>query len=73
MFALLSGGGLKMGQAIGSTDGRGEYPRTRPVGPQDLLATIYHVLGIDYRQVFHDNSGRPIPILNEGKPIEELV
>jgi hypothetical protein len=73
MFALLAGGGLKMGQAIGSTDGRGEYPRTRPVGPQDLLVTIYHVLGIDYRQVFHDNSGRPIPILNEGKPIEELV
>jgi hypothetical protein len=73
MFALLAGGGLKMGQVVGSTDARGEYPRTRPVGPQDVLATVYHVLGIDYRKVFHDNSGRPIAILNEGKPIEELV
>jgi hypothetical protein len=73
MFALLSGGGLKMGQVVGSTDGRGEYPRTRPVGPQDVLATVYHVLGIDYRQVFHDTSGRPITVLNEGQPIEELI
>src|SRR5579871_6293699 len=73
MFAVMAGGGLKMGQVIGSTDGRGEYPRTRPVGPQDVLATMYHVLGIDTSKVFHDNSGRPITILNEGKPIEELV
>jgi hypothetical protein len=73
MFAVLAGGGLKMGQVVGSTDGRGEYPRTRPVGPQDVLATVYHVLGIDYRQVFHDDSGRPITVLNEGKPIEELI
>jgi uncharacterized protein (DUF1501 family) len=73
MFALFAGGGLKMGQVVGSTDPKGEYPKTRPVGPQDVLATVYHVLGIDYRTVFHDNGGRPIPVLNEGKPIEELV
>jgi hypothetical protein len=73
MFAVLAGGGLKMGQVVGSTDARGEYPRTRAVGPQDVLATIYHVLGIDTQQVFHDSSGRPIMVLNEGKPIEELV
>jgi hypothetical protein len=51
------------GQVVGSTDARGEYPRTWPVGPRDVLATVYHVLGIDYRKVFHDNSGRPIAIL----------
>jgi hypothetical protein len=73
MFAVFAGGGLKMGQVVGSTDPRGEYPKTRAVGPQDVLATVYHVLGIDYRQVFQDNSGRPIAILNEGQPIAELV
>jgi hypothetical protein len=73
MSVLFAGGGLKMGQVVGSTDARGEYPKTRAVGPQDVLATIYHVLGIDYRTVFQDDSGRPIAILNEGQPIAELV
>jgi hypothetical protein len=40
--------------------------------PSDLLATIYKVLGIDTQQSFKDHSGRPIPILDRGKPIEEL-
>jgi hypothetical protein len=73
LSVLLAGGGLKMGQVVGSTDSKAEYPRTRELGPQDVLATMYHVLGIDYRQIFHDASGRPIPILNEGKPIQELI
>jgi uncharacterized protein (DUF1501 family) len=73
MSVVFAGGGLKMGQTIGETDTRAEYPRSRPVGPQDVLATMYHVLGIDYRQEFYDNAQRPIAILNEGKPIEELV
>lgn len=70
---VFAGGGLKMGQMIGSTDAKAEYPKTRAVGPQDVLATMYHVLGIDYRHEFHDAARRPIPILNEGKPIDELV
>jgi hypothetical protein len=73
LSVLFAGGGLKMGQVVGETDGRAEYPKTRPLGPQDVLATVYHVLGIDYRHVFYDGSGRPIPVLNEGNPIEELV
>jgi hypothetical protein len=70
---VFSGGGLKMGQMIGSTDPKAEYPKTRAAGPQDVLATMYHVLGIDYRHEFYDGGQRPIPILNEGKPIEELL
>ena len=70
---VLAGGGLKMGQVVGSTDARAEYPRTRAVGPQDVMATMYHVLGIDYRAEFRDSAQRPIPILNEGNPIEELL
>jgi hypothetical protein len=73
MSVVFAGGGLKMGQMIGSTDPKAEYPKTRAVGPQDVLATMYHVLGIDYRHEFYDAAQRPIPILNEGKPIEELV
>jgi hypothetical protein len=73
LSVLLAGGGLKTGQVVGSTDPKGEYPRTRAVGPQDVLATVYSVLGIDYRHVFHDAGQRPVLVLNEGKPIEELV
>jgi hypothetical protein len=72
-FALLGGGGLKTGLAVGSTTAKGEYPKDRPVGPDDLVATLYHVLGIDTSRTFADKTGRPHPILNSGKPIEELV
>ena len=71
--ALISGGGLRMGQVIGATNRRGEYPVERPLTPKDLLATIYRHLGIDHRIEFRDLSGRPIPILSEGEPIRELV
>jgi hypothetical protein len=73
MSVLFAGGGLCMGQVIGSTDPRAEYPKTRPLGPQDVLATVYHVLGIDPRHEFYDTGRRPIAVLNEGKVIEELV
>lgn len=71
--ALVSGGGFKMGQVIGATNIRGEYPSTRPYSPQDLLATIYGHLGIDPARNLPDASGRPVPILHEGKPIPELI
>jgi uncharacterized protein (DUF1501 family) len=73
MSAVFAGGGLKMGQVVGATDATAESPKTRPIGPQDVLATIYHVLGVDVHHVFYDAGQRPIPILSEGKPIEELV
>lgn len=70
--ALVSGGGLKMGQVIGATNSKAEYPVERPYTPQDLLATLYRHLGVDYHQSFRDHAGRPIPILGEGTPIAEL-
>jgi hypothetical protein len=73
MSVIFAGGGLKMGQVIGSTDPRAEYPKTRAASPQDMLATMYHVLGIDYRHEFKDAGQRPIPILNQGVPIAELI
>ncbi len=73
MCALVSGGGLHMGQVVGATSSRGEYPRERPLTPQDLLATIYQHLGIDAGHEFHDFTGRPIPILSTGHPIREFA
>jgi Protein of unknown function (DUF1501) len=70
--ALISGGGLRMGQVVGATNAEGAYPKERPLSPKDLLATLYRHLGIDYRRDFKDFSGRPIPILSEGEPIQEL-
>jgi hypothetical protein len=73
MFAVLAGGGLKMGQAVGQSSPKGEAAVTRPLGARDLLATVYHVLGIDPRLQFVNSSGRPLPILTDGEPIAELV
>ena len=72
MSVLVSGGRLRMGQVVGSTDARGERPRERPLRPTDLLATVYAHLGIDPKLEFRDFTGRPLPILPDGEPIAEL-
>lgn len=72
MSAVLAGGGIRGGQIIGSTDAIGASPVDRPLGPGDLLASIYHVLGIDPTSTIQDRQNRPIPILESGKPIAEL-
>jgi len=69
---LLGGGGLKGGQAIGSSEPRGGDVQERPVSPQDLLATLYRALGIPLDLHIQDASGRPVSIVGAGKPIEEL-
>jgi hypothetical protein len=71
--ALLAGGGLRMGQVVGATNSKGEFPAHRPLTPKDLLATFYRHLGIASAASFLDHFGRPIPILSEGEPIRELV
>ncbi|MSU41895.1 MAG: DUF1501 domain-containing protein [Pedosphaera sp.] len=73
MSVLMSGGGLRMGQAIGTSNERGEEPKDRPIKPQDILATMYRHLGIDTRTTFNDHTGRPISLLSEGEVIRELV
>lgn len=73
MTALLAGGGMPMGQVVGSTTAKGEEPRDRRLHPNDLLATWYRYLGIDPRQTQADMSGRPLPLLPHGEPIRELV
>jgi hypothetical protein len=73
MFCLLGGGGLKGGQIVGETNRLGEYPASRPITCGDLHATIYHVLGVDPSVSFLNHAGRPVPAVDHGTTIEELV
>jgi hypothetical protein len=73
MSVFLAGGGLRMGQAIGATNSRGDEPRERPLTPNDLQATLYQYLGIPLTTHFPDHSGRPVPLLPRGEPIRELL
>jgi hypothetical protein len=69
----LAGGGLKMGQVIGESNSKVEVPKTTPIGPQDLMATVFHVLGLPQDLQYKDPTGRPTPMIVGGKPIQELV
>ena len=73
MSVLVSGGGMQTGQVIGSTNKKGEHPQDRPLDPNDLLATIYRHLGIDYKRHVPDLTGRPVPLIPSGTPIAELL
>ncbi len=73
MSILYAGGGLKMGQAIGTTNATAEYPTSKAASPGCVLSTMYHVLGIDPGHVFYDQAQRPLPVLSEGEPIKELI
>lgn len=73
MSVAMAGGGLRMGQAIGESDARGEFPTARPYSPGDVLATMYRVLGVDPETELPDLENRPMKVLPEGKPIPELV
>ena len=69
----LAGGGLRLGQAYGESTAKAETPKNKPVSPQDLMATVCHVLGIDPRMQFKDPSGRPTYLVETGKVIEDLI
>jgi hypothetical protein len=73
MSALVAGGGLKMGQAIGASSARGEYPKDRPYKVSNLLSTIYQAIGIDPSLTFPNGSGRPMYVLDDRDRVEELI
>jgi hypothetical protein len=70
--AAVAGGGIKGGRVVGASDAKGAEPAESPRTPQDVLATMYRHLGIDTAAQYNDHSGRPIPVLPSGSPIEEL-
>jgi hypothetical protein len=73
-FALVAGGGFKMGQVIGATNARAERSVGGSYIPQNLLATLYReVFGIDPATTLPDHSGRPVYLLDERESIKELL
>jgi hypothetical protein len=70
--AALAGGPIKGGRVLGSSDGNGAFPKSTPKTPQDVLATIYRHLGIDYTKQYLNAAGRPMSVLPSGNPITEL-
>jgi hypothetical protein len=73
MSALIAGGGLKTGQAVGASTSRGERPKDKPLSVPRVLATIYRAMGIDPAMTFLNGSGRPMHLLDERDPIPELL
>ncbi|HEX3725354.1 MAG TPA: DUF1501 domain-containing protein, partial [Pirellulales bacterium] len=69
----LAGGGLKMGQVIGESAPKADVPKSRAIRPQDLMATVLHVLGVDPHIQFMNQAGRPVYMVEDGQPISALV
>jgi len=70
-FAL-AGAGISGGQVFGSSDRHGAYPRDGRLEPQDLTATIFHLLGIHHNDTFTDMTGRP-SLVSKGEPLYSLL
>ena len=70
---VVGGGGIQGGRVVGASDRRAERPATDPHGPENLAATIYQLLGIDVTEEFYTPEGRPVPIVNNGRAIRELL
>ena len=69
----MAGGGLRMGQCVGESAPKVDVPHSEAIRPQDLMATIFHVLGIDPRLQFTNQAGRPVYMIEEGRAIQELI
>jgi uncharacterized protein (DUF1501 family) len=68
---LLAGGGIRGGQAFGTSDKRAEYPADNPVAPEHIAHTAFHALGIDDLHAI-DREGRPFHLMEDGRPLSEL-
>lgn len=68
---LMAGGGIGGGRVYGSSDNHGAYPNENPISPQELVATMYHSLGVSPEQVLYDSLNRPHQVL-AGQPIRDL-
>jgi hypothetical protein len=70
---ILAGAGIARGKVVGRSDRIAESVAERPVSPKDVLATTYHLLGIDAQTLVADRTGRPMPLLSEGSVIPEVL
>ncbi|MCA9176148.1 MAG: DUF1501 domain-containing protein [Planctomycetales bacterium] len=70
---ILAGGGIRRGAVIGASDKTASYPTTEPYGIQDLLRTVFQLMGVDANKTYYTPLGRPVPIVSGGKVIHELL
>jgi hypothetical protein len=70
---MVGGGGVQGGRVIGKSNERAERPAENPIGPEDLGATLHHLLGVNTKDEFHTAEGRPVPIVNDGRVVRELL
>ncbi len=72
MFMLMAGGKIRGGQVIGESDETASGPAHQAISPDDVAASFYHNLGIDHKQEFHTETGRPITLVRDGNVIPQL-
>ena len=69
----LSGAAMTSFMTKCETDAKAAYVKSRPVSPMDLMATVFHALGIDQKLQYAHPNGRPLSMIEDGKPMEELI
>jgi uncharacterized protein (DUF1501 family) len=69
----LAGGKMPGGTVIGESMAKADVPKTHPIRPQDLMATVFDHLGIDPKIQFLNQAGRPVYLLEQGRPIPQLA
>ncbi len=72
MFCLLAGGGMQGGQVIGESDETAAGPKSEAITPDDVAASFYKSLGIDFTKEYYTPSGRPVMIVRHGNPLTRL-
>jgi uncharacterized protein (DUF1501 family) len=70
--AVIAGGGFRAGQVIGATDPQGGRAVGNPYTPSNVLVNLYHHLGIDPATTIPDHNGRPMHVLDDRNPVQEL-
>ena len=70
---ILAGGGIQRGIVVGASDNTASFPTTQPYGIQDLLRTIFHLIGVDADKSYLTPLGRPVPVVNGGQIIREAL
>lgn len=70
---ILAGGGIRRGAVVGASDDTASFPTTQPYGIQDLLRTVFRLMGVNADKTYHTPLGRPVPIVNGGHVIDEVL
>jgi arylsulfatase A-like enzyme len=70
---LFAGGGVACARVVGRSDRHGATVADRPVSPKDILATVYHLLGIDTETMLIDRTGRPLPLVPNAAVVPEML